>query len=83
MGSHDAIKPLEACRQSGEVAGPSMHAASVLMDHWDSHVRPGIADVVAGRDWLCDQLSADGYKVRGEHANHVLVDCQSALNIDP
>lgn len=67
-------RTLDAVRQSGEIAGPSLHAATVLMDRFDSHVRPGIAAIVAGRDWLRATLSDEGYRVRGTTANHVLVE---------
>lgn len=78
MGSEAAIRPLDACRQSGEVSGPSMHAATVLMDHYESHVAPGVKAVCEGRDWLRSALETDGYKARGSVANHVLVDMGSA-----
>jgi histidinol-phosphate aminotransferase len=77
IGSHLAIAPLAAARSSGEISGPSMHAANVLLDHWDSHVRPGIAAVVAGREWLREELYHAGFKARGMWANHVLVDMKT------
>lgn len=64
---------LDAVRQSGEVAGPSMHAVTAIMDHPEI-VQAGIAEVVEGRNWLCDRFRYDGYEARGEYANHVLVD---------
>lgn len=72
IGRGDVIRALDAIRESGEVAGPSMHMASVLMDEWPT-VRRGIAEVCAGRDWLRDRLLADGYEAHGSVANHVNV----------
>lgn len=73
MGVHQVIYPLEASRLSGEVAGPSMLVATRLMDNWD-RVEKGIAEVCAGRDWLREQLRADGFRATGRRANHVLID---------
>lgn len=84
IGPRSVIQPLDAIRLSGEVAGPSMAAATVLMDRWGRDVVPGIAQVVAGRDWLRERLTADGFEVRGEHANHVLVhmgDAETAFTV--
>lgn len=78
IGGPKVIKPLEACRQSGEVAGPSMHAAMVLMDKWDSHVAKGISAVIAGRTWLRAHLIRDGIPAQGKYANHVLIDMGNA-----
>jgi len=78
LGLPSVIKPLDAIRQSGEIAGPSLHAASVLMERWESHVEPGIAAVCAGRDWLRRRLAEDGYSGLGKLANHVLVDLCTA-----
>lgn len=72
IGRGDVIRSLDAIRESGEVAGPSMHIATVLMDEWPL-VEQGIADVCAGRDWLRDRLLADGYEAHGSVANHVNV----------
>lgn len=74
IGQHLAIKPLDAARASGEIAGPSMHAAWAMMDNWETHIRPGIEAIVDGRNWLRDQLNAAGFAARGQWANHVLID---------
>lgn len=78
VGRHAVTKPLEAIRMSGEIAGPSMTAASVLMDHWESHVIPGIRAVCEGRDWLREILNDAGFHTSGYFANHVLIDMGSA-----
>lgn len=74
VGQPSVIKPIDGARPSGEIAGPSMHIASVLLDHYDDIVRPGITRVIAGRDWLRETLRADGFKVCGSWSNFVLID---------
>lgn len=78
MGNRLALKPLEAARTSGEISGPSLHAATVLMDNWDEYVAYGIHQVAAGRDWLRNRLQSEGFRARGEFANHVLIDMGTA-----
>jgi len=73
VGHPIAIKPLDAIRESGEIAGPSLHAAVQLMRHWATHIVPGIAEITAGRDWLRKALQNLGYEADGSVANHVLV----------
>lgn len=65
---------LNGVRQSGEVAGPSMAAVMVLLDNFEEFVLPWIADVVAARQTLVRDLQQAGLWVRGNCANHVLVD---------
>jgi len=79
VGNRMALKPLEAARASGEISGPSLHAATVLMDNWNDYVAYGIHQVAAGRDWLRERLIAEGFKARGEFANHVLIDMGTAV----
>lgn len=73
IGQPSVIRPLHAIRESGEISGPSLHAATVLMDLWSSWIEPGIAEVCAGREWLRETLRAEGFYVRGWFANHVLI----------
>lgn len=68
------IRALDGIRQSGEVSGPSIHAATVLMDEYEKFVVPGVKQIVAGRNWLRERVSASGYLARGTTANHVLID---------
>lgn len=70
-------RALDAVRASGEISGPSLRAATVLMDRWEDEVLPGISEVIAGRDSLRRTLERDGYRVRGTNANHVLIDMGS------
>jgi histidinol-phosphate/aromatic aminotransferase/cobyric acid decarboxylase-like protein len=74
IGSHKAIKPLEALRLSSEITGASAHTAMVMLDHFHTHVYPWSLEVVRGRTWLRERLKDDGFFVRGRWANHVLVE---------
>ena len=75
IGNRRVLKPLEAFRLSGEVTGPSMHAVSVLIDHFDSHVHPSIMAICEGRDWLREKIQTSlDFQCWGSIANHVLVD---------
>jgi histidinol-phosphate/aromatic aminotransferase/cobyric acid decarboxylase-like protein len=82
IGSQQIVRTLDAIRLSGEIGGPSIHAATVLMDRWESHILPGIARVVAGRDWLRQKLESEGFPARGRWANHVLANLCDARVAD-
>ena len=74
VGSPRVLKPLEAFRMSGEITGPSVYAASKIMDFYDLYVVPSIAAVCDGRDWLRTELEHAGFWCQGSVANHVLID---------
>jgi histidinol-phosphate/aromatic aminotransferase/cobyric acid decarboxylase-like protein len=77
-GAPRAIKPVSAFRMAGEVNAPAMHAASVMIDHFESHVAPSIAGVCAGRDFLRDAVAAEcGFETWGRLTNCVLIDLQT------
>lgn len=78
MGQPRMIKSLDAARPSGEISGPSMRIASVLMDMWDDTIKPAVSNICDGRDWLRTQLQSMGVKARGTVANHVLIDCMNS-----
>lgn len=78
MGQRSVIAPLDAVRESGEIAGPSLTMATVLLEQWATHVVPGIARICEGRDWLKEMLLLHGFKARGTYANHVLIDVGSS-----
>jgi histidinol-phosphate aminotransferase len=79
FGRENVIRPLDAVRLSGEVPGPSMAAASVLMENWKTHIQPGIAEIRAGRNWLYRSLLDSGMKVMGgQRSNHVLLEIPQA-----
>lgn len=77
-------KAFNGLRLSGELAGPSMVLASVLMDNFEEFVKPGIIEVILGRNWLRREIQ----KVRGVTgawgtlSNHVLVELVSPLLAD-
>lgn len=69
------IRALDAVRQSGEVSAFSMHVATVLMDKFDSHVKPSIDGIITARDALRDRVMTElGFQAYGHFANHVLID---------
>jgi histidinol-phosphate/aromatic aminotransferase/cobyric acid decarboxylase-like protein len=69
-------RALHGVRQSGEIAGPSLHAATVLLDNLET-VEGHAWLTVEGRDWLRDEMRDRGYTTRGHWANHVLIDAGS------
>lgn len=73
VGSGPVIRALEAVRASGEVAGPSMAMARVIMARMADVVVPSVRAIIGGRDWVRGQLDAYGLVARGRWANHVLV----------
>jgi histidinol-phosphate/aromatic aminotransferase/cobyric acid decarboxylase-like protein len=81
VGNGRIIRALNAVRQSGEVSAFSMHAASVLMKHHESHVRPAIRDICDGRDWLRNTVQEFGLKAWGQHANHVLIEMPNTSEV--
>jgi len=82
IGKGEIIHALNAVRQSGEVSAFSMHAASVLMKHHESHVKPAIRDICDGRDWLRAMVQEElGLKAWGYHANHVLIEMPNAAEV--
>ena len=77
IGQQQIIKPLNAIRPSGEIAGPSLRAAARLLASWPDIIEPGVREICAGRDWFRDALLAMGFNAHGCVANHVLVDLKS------
>jgi histidinol-phosphate aminotransferase len=83
VGSPVALRPLEATRLSGEIAGPSMLIAQRMLDNLED-VQKGVAEIVAGRDLTRITLKRRGFKCYGTMANHVLIDLgdhRRAVNI--
>lgn len=75
-GSTMICKALDAIRMSGEIAGPSMAIATVLLDNF-TIVCEEARKIMDGRDWLVDRISDLGFRTRGSKANHVLINCGS------
>lgn len=75
IGAPGVIAALNAVRQSGEVSAISMAIATELMKNFDEIVKPGIEEVIAGRDMLRDRVAKElGFPTHGFFANHVLID---------
>ena len=78
IGQQHIIKPLDAIRPSGEIAGPSLRAATRLLASWPDVIEPGVREICAGRDWFREALTSAGFCAVGSVANHVLIDLKSA-----
>lgn len=76
MGSSFAVKPIEAARPSGEIAGPSMLIASVLLEYskllFDDAIK-----IQAARDYIRQRLIKMGLFAWGKQGFSILVDLQS------
>ena len=74
VGCEALIKPLHSYRLSGEIAGPSMQIASVMIDRYESDILPAMQEIAMARDWLCRAISDLGLWTQGKKGNHVLVE---------
>ena len=77
VGSQKALTPLAALRLAHEANGLSLHAASVLLDCFDSHVKPSIDSICEGRDYLRRKVAEHGFTVWGDVSNYVVIDLVS------
>lgn len=69
-------KALHAVRPSGEITGPSMAVATMLMDRFDDCVAPAIAATIEGRDWARAAINGiPGMKASGRYGFSLLIDC--------
>lgn len=75
VGQRNVIRPLDAVRPSGEVTGPSMQLATMLMDHEPILVEAGVQTGIA-RNWLVSQLNTSPLSVNayGRYGFSVLID---------
>lgn len=78
VGGPKALKPLAAYRLGYEANALTLHAGMVLLDCFESHVKPSMDSICQGRDWLREALKADGLFAWGSVSNNVLVDLGSA-----
>lgn len=74
VGSAKALTPLAAFRLAHEANALTLHAGSVLLDCFASHVKPSIDAVCEGRDYLCRTARARGLRAWGSVSNNVLID---------
>ena len=77
IGGPDALAPLSAFRLAHEANALSLHAASVLLDCFESHVRPSIDSICEGRDYLRSSALEHGFPAWGEVSNNVMIDLGS------
>ena len=82
IGSEKAIGPLASFRLAYEANAFAMHAGGVLLDHFDSHVKPSIEDTCKGRDFLRDKLIEMGFQAWAEAGNFVLADFGAEERLD-
>lgn len=71
-------KALHAVRPSGEISGPSLHAATVLLNNAPTVARR-VRDICEGRDWLRDKINRTelGLKAFGQFGFSLLVECDN------
>lgn len=78
LGGKTTLAPLAAFRLAHEANALSLHAGSVLLDCFDSHVLPSIEAICRGRDWLRDQCRNNGLNAWGRVSNNVLIEIGDA-----
>lgn len=82
VGQHRVLYPLEAARPSGEIAGPSMAAIKILMEHREG-VYAEARKVAAGRDWLRESIIQNlGLRAWGRKGFSVLVELQDKVRME-
>jgi histidinol-phosphate/aromatic aminotransferase/cobyric acid decarboxylase-like protein len=75
VGGPKIIGAMNAVRQSGEVSAFSMRVATLLMDRFETDIRPGIEAICEGRNRLRERVIGElGLKAWGQWANHVLIE---------
>lgn len=82
IGSERALRPLASYRLAYETNAFAAHVGAALLDRFESHVRPGIDDVCAGRDLLRTKLKELGLPAWGSVGNFVLVDFGDAKRMN-
>lgn len=79
VGQERVIKPLDAVRPSGEISGPSMLIATVLMDNASIMIEEA-RGIARARDWLRCELKNRGFQAWGKKGFSVLIDmCEPQL----
>lgn len=74
VGSSQALAPLSSFRLAHEANALTMHAGSVLLDCFESHVKPNIEDICEGREFLRRAAHEHGLSAWGSVSNNVLID---------
>lgn len=78
VGQPKVIKPIEAARPSGEIAGPSMTIASVLLDHQEVLGERAVG-VAKARDWLREELIKMGFRAWGKRGFSILIEFPTTI----
>lgn len=80
VGQERVIQPLDAVRPSGEISGPSMVAAGVLLEQREALATIAMR-IIAARNWLRDKVNGQltGVKAYGEYGFSVLLEFESDL----
>ncbi|MBI5201908.1 MAG: histidinol-phosphate aminotransferase family protein [Elusimicrobia bacterium] len=78
IGGPAALKPLSAYRLGYEANALTFHAGGVLLDCFESHVKPSVDAICQGRDWLREAAKGAGLSAWGSVSNNVLIDLGSA-----
>lgn len=81
VGQKELISALHAVRPSGEIAGPSMAIASILLSHTSAFVK-NARDVVEARDWLCKAIKRRGFDAWGKYGFSVLIELPSVTDVE-
>lgn len=78
VASSMMAKALHAVRESGEISGPSMHAAIELLSMM-STIDKRRRDVREGADWLRDEINRCnlGIRAKGERGFSLLIECDT------
>lgn len=77
VGGELTLKPLAAFRLEDEANALSMHAASVLLDSWDTFIIPHIEAIKKSRAHIVKELAELDLKAWGEYGNFVTIDLVS------
>jgi len=77
IGSKDSLAPLNSFRLAHEANSLSTHVASIMLNCFDSHIKPGLQEICNGRDFLREACQAKGLNAWGKYGNFVLVELES------
>lgn len=73
----ELTQALHGIRASGEISGPSMCIATVLMDSYAKYIAPVTADIASARDWAREQINKiPGLKAHGRVGFSLLIEAK-------
>jgi histidinol-phosphate aminotransferase len=82
VGSERSLAPLAAFRLAHEASSFSLHAGCILLECFDSHVKPSIDAICHGRDFLRQTCLQSGIKAWGSKSNYVLIDAVTKTQME-